>query len=341
MRLAWAGARVRAVRVSAVRVVVVVAPVVLLASGCHVPGTGGSGGASGSGPITIGVIPGIDNAPLRVALQDGLFQQHGLNVTVRTYQTLSAETQALTGGQIQIAAGDYTSFIYDLATGGVKLQLIADGYDATSNSVAILTMPGSGITGPQQLQGQSVATSVQVVPEQSLQTLQAAPYNIETLAAEEVLQNDGVSPSSVAWKPVAPQDLIGELGSHQVKAILAGEPYILAAEEQLGAVEVVNASSGVTAGLPLSGYFSMASYAQANPAGVQAFQAALDQAQADCAQRGPVQAVLPSLTGMTAKEASLITLGTYPESVNTGQVQRVAQLMYDSGMITSLVSVNS
>ena len=76
---------------------------------------------------------------------------------------------------------------------------------------------------------------------------------MQTLAAEEVLQNDGVSPSSVNWTPMQEQDMIGALRSGQVKAILATEPYILQAEEQLGAVEVVNASSGVTSGLPMSG----------------------------------------------------------------------------------------
>jgi ABC-type nitrate/sulfonate/bicarbonate transport system substrate-binding protein len=103
---------------------------------------------------------------------------------------------------------------------------------------------------------------------------------------------------------------------------------------------VLNASTGVTYGLPMSGYFSLNSYAKANPSVVQAFQQALDQAQSDCAQRGPVQTVLPNLTGMTAQDAALVTLGTYPTSLNISQVQRVAVLMYDSGMIGSVVNVS-
>jgi NitT/TauT family transport system substrate-binding protein len=169
----------------------------------------------------------------------------------------------------------------------------------------------------------------------------AVPYSIQTLAAEEVLQNDGVSPSSVNWTQVQAADMIGALRSGQVKAILATEPYILEAEEQLGAVEVADASSGVTSGLPMSGYFSLASYAHANQPAVQAFQEALDQAQSDCAQRGPVQAVLPQLTAMSAGNAAQVTLGTYPTSLNIGQVQRVATLMYDSGMISNPVNVSA
>jgi NitT/TauT family transport system substrate-binding protein len=314
-------------------------PVAVLASGCHVPGTGASGPASGNGPITVAVVPGIDNAPLRVAVQDGLFRQQGLDVTVRDYPSLRAELQALTSGRVQVAAGDYTGFFSAQATGRASLRLIADGYDAAPDSVAILALPGSGITTLQQLPGQpgGVATP----PAQMTPNSPTVPYNIQTLAAEEVLQNEGVSPSSVTWTQMQATDMIGALRSGQVKAILATEPFILEAEEQLGAVEVADASSGVTSGLPLSGYFSLASYARANPSVVRAFQVAQDQAQSDCAQRGLVQAVLPQLTDMTAGDAAQVNLGTYPTSLNVGQVQRVATLMYDSGMISNPVNVST
>jgi NitT/TauT family transport system substrate-binding protein len=327
MRLARTG-----VRKSAWRIVPVVLSVGALLSSC----TGG-GGTGGGESLTVAVVPGIDNAPLGVAVQRGLFRQQGLDVTVRDYSSLSAELQALTNGQAQIAAGDYTGFLYEQADGRASLRFIADGYDAAPDSVEILTLPGSGITTPQQLQSQPVATpAAQVIPYSA-----AVPYDIQTLAAAEVLQNDGVSPSSVNWKQVEAKDMIAALGSGEVKAVLATEPYILQAEEQLGAVEVVNASSGVTSGLPLSGYFSLSSYVRAHPSAVRAFQGALDQAQADCAQRGTAQAVLPQLTGMNAGDAAQVTLGVYPASLNVGQVQRVATLMYDSGMISAPVSVSA
>jgi NitT/TauT family transport system substrate-binding protein len=337
MRLAWTRVHVGALRLSALRLAPVAVSVAVLATGCHFLGTGGSGTVSGNGAaITVAAIPGIDNAPLSVAVKEGLFKQYGLNVTVKDYQSLSAELKDLKGGQVQIAAGDYTSFFYAQSVEGASLRLIADGYDAASKSVAILTLPHSSITTPQKLAGAPVATpQPQVVPFSA-----TVPYNIQTLAAEEVLQNDGVSPSSVNWTRMEPQDMIGALRSRQVSAILVSEPYILEAEKQLGAVEVVDATSGVTSGLPISGYFSLGSYAHANPSAVQAFQQALGQAQAECAQRGPVQSALANL-GSTADDAALVTLGTYPTSLNVGQVQRLATLMYDSGMITSQVSVNS
>ena len=172
MRLAQAGARLTALRVAPAFLLVA-----LLVSGCNFLGIGSSGGVSGSGPITVAVVPGIDNAPLQVAVTEGLFRQNGLNVVVKDYPSIGAEYRALTSGQAQVAAGDYTDFFYMQSSGGAKLRLIADGYDAVSNSMAILTLPNSGITTPQQLQG--LPGGVAAAPAQLVQAGKAVPFNIQ------------------------------------------------------------------------------------------------------------------------------------------------------------------
>ena len=66
-----------------------------------------------------------------IAAKDGLFRDHGLDVTVKTYNSLQPEVQALKNGSVDIAAGDYADFFYEDATGKASLHLVADGYDAT------------------------------------------------------------------------------------------------------------------------------------------------------------------------------------------------------------------
>jgi NitT/TauT family transport system substrate-binding protein len=164
---------------------------------------------------------------------------------------------------------------------------------------------------------------------------------METLATESVLGSDGVTPTGVTWKPVPAQNLIGELRSGQVSAILATEPYIIEAESQVGAVEVIDSCSGVTANLPLAGYFSLSAYARAHRAQLQQFRAALASAQADAANLSPLQAMLPHFTGMSTQDATLATLGSFPTSLGVGQIQRVADLMYTSGVISHPLNVRS
>ncbi len=335
-------------RTAGLRIILVSVSAALLVSGCRVPGTSSEAGAAGSQTVTVAVVGdgskgplSVADAPLSVAAADGLFKQHGLNVVVKTYGTTAEVAQALSSGDAQIAAGDYTGFLYRQDTGALKLHLIADGYDAAPNMMEVLTLPNSKITTPQQLAGATVATPEPAVtyPVNSSVNNSDLPYNIETLATETVLQDDGVSPSSVTWKPTPLAQMVGDLKSGKVQAILVPEPYVFEAESQLGAQEVLDSSSGAAAGLPLSGYFSLAKYASANPSAVQSFRTALLQAQANSGMRAPVQAVLPSATGMTAQDAALVTLGAYPTSLSVGQVQRVAQLMFDAGMIGNTLNV--
>ena len=317
---------------------------VLFATGCHVPGTGASSGqaagqAQGGGQqITVAVVPGFENAPLQVGVKDGLFTKHGLNVTVQTYQTLQQAYGALASGQAEVVSGDYSGLLYMQAhSRRAQLRLIADGYDATPGLMEVLTLPGSSVRVPQDLQGKTVATP----PRELAPFSTDAPYNIETLATESTLQSDGVSPSSVVWDAMPAGSMISALRDHTVSAIVATEPYILQAETQLGAIELLDACSGVTAGLPLSGYFTTASFAGGHTAALQAFRAALDEAKASAAQPGTVQSVLRTLPEMSSREASLVTIGQYPTFLSVGQVQRVADLMYGTGMINTILSVKN
>jgi len=308
--------------------------VTLLAAGCT--SASGSSAADGGPSITVAVIPGTDTAPVMIAARDGVFRDHGLNVTVKTYRSLQSEVQALKNGSVDIAAGDYADFLYEDAVGKASLHLVADGYDATPNVMEVLSRPGSGITTPQKLAHKVVAT-----PEPQLITSGTGlPYSTETLATESVLNSDGITPTDVTWRPMPEQNMIKALSSGQVDAILATEPTIIQAESQLGAVEVMDSCSGPTAGLPLSGYFSLAAYAGAHNAQLRQFRAALASAQANASSDGSLQATLPHLTGMSPQDASLVTIGSYPTSLSVGQVQRVADLMLDSGMISTSLNVN-
>jgi NitT/TauT family transport system substrate-binding protein len=313
------------------------ASLLLLATGCHVLGIP-SGQAAGNQQIMVAVVPGFANAPLQMAVRDGLFTRHGVNVTVQTYGTLQQAYAALASGQAEVISGDYAGLLYMQAHAPhTRLRLITDGYDAAPGLMEVLTLPGSAVAAPQNLEGKVVATPLPELAPFSAD----APYNTETLATEAVLQSDGVSPSSVQWKAMAPGSMIGALRNRTVSAIVTTEPYILQAETELGAVELFDACTGTTASLPLSGYFTTAGFAGGHAAALQGFQAALNEAKSSTAQLGTVQSVLQTLPGMSAREAALVTIGQYPTFLSVGQVQRVADLMYGTGMISTTISVKS
>lgn len=307
----------------------------LAMAGCHVPG--GSGQASSGGQITVATVPSDESAPLQVGVAHGLFGQHGVTVTVRKYPTIQKAYAALTSGQAQVISGDYADLLYKATSSAHPLRLLADGYDATSGVLEVLTLKGSHIIEPQQLQNKHVGTP----PAGLIRFSPSTPYNSETLATDAVLQGDGVSPSSIHWVPTPLSNVIGALRSHTVDAVVVPEPYIVQAESGFGARELLDSFSGVAANLPISGYFTTASYANAHAGTLRSFQAALAQAQSSSAQRGVIQPMIRGLPGMDAQYAALVTLGQYPTFTSAGQVQRVANLMFTSGVVRNTISVSS
>jgi NitT/TauT family transport system substrate-binding protein len=304
-----------------------------------VPGTSSSAAApTGSGTITVAATAGAGDAPLYIAIKNGLFRQQGLNVRVLPESSFRSEVSDLDSGRAQIAFGDYADMFYAQQQAQKKHQLniIAEGYDAAPNVMEILTMPGTaanpGISTPAALSGKTVGTpEPQEIPRTTIKN--KAPDSLETAAAWSVLSADNVAPTSITWDAMPTNQLVGALKSGRVNAILVTEPTIFTAESQAGAVPVLDAGTGTTANLPLDGYFSTAAYAAANATNVDAFQYALQKAQAEAAQSAPVQAILTSSAGLPGQTAALVTLGTYPTELQVADLKRVATLMFEFSML--------
>src|SRR5512146_3400563 len=84
------------------------------------------GGADGLTHIDVGVLPIIDDAPVFIALQRGLFRAQGLDVTPVILDSGEASTQELLSGKLQFAFSNYVTTIL-AASEGAELRIVADG----------------------------------------------------------------------------------------------------------------------------------------------------------------------------------------------------------------------
>jgi NitT/TauT family transport system substrate-binding protein len=285
--------------------------------------------------LTVAAVPGVTDAPLYLAQQQGLFSKAGLKVTIQPFSTASAELRALSNGSVQVATTDYADFFY-AASLDPNLELLADGYDGAPNVMELLTLPSSNITSPQQLAKKTIGT-----PEpQEIAYDPSVPYSMETLATQSVLLDDGVEPTQVNWTAMPAQNLIGALKNHRVDAILVTEPYIYEAQSALGATEVVDALSGGTASLPLDGYFTSKSASRADTGALRTFRTVLEQAQAEAGTGQTLRSVISKYAHVTITTADMVTLGTYPALPNVNGIQQVADLMFSFNMISQELSVD-
>jgi len=302
--------------------------------------------------VKVAETPGVGDAPLFIAFQQGLFRKAGLQVRITNYGSTKKELSALRAGQVDVAFGDYADMFYAQSQSQsqvkanqaqrLNLVILAGGYDAVANTMEVLALPESHIVTARDLKGKTVGTApAQVMPS----NVPGQPYSLDTVATQSVLQNDNVSPSSITWKPLppqGPQGLIASLADHQVDAILVTEPTIFEAESQLGAVPVLDSCTGATSNLPLDGYFSTRAFASAHSSKLTAFRNVLYRAQALANnQSQPVRTTLEGSEGMSVQDASLLTIGQYPTTVSVNDLQRVIQLMFFFNAIPSQPSVKA
>jgi NitT/TauT family transport system substrate-binding protein len=311
-----------------------------LAAGCG--GSGSGNRPTGTTTIRVAAVDGVDTAPLFIAIKDGAFARAGLNIDIKPYSSVGEELDALSSGDVDIAAGDYVDFFKKVSRESKPyLSIIADGYDASSGVMEVLSLPTSGISTPQDLLHKTIGTTLG----QGYPASDKLPYNLDTLATDSVLESDGYTPGQLGeihWQAYSTgTDLIDALKDGKVSAILVEEPYIYDAESQLGAVPIIDSCSGATADLPLSGYFSTMAFQHNSPSAVRTFVRVLHAAQKSAALPGPVRIQLNSEPGMSMQAASLVTLGTYPSTLNAASVQRVANLMFDFDLLHPAISVSS
>lgn len=116
-------------------------------------------GAADLTTVTLGTAPDIDNIGALWAVKSGAFERAGLNVKLQTLNSGGAVVPALIGGSIDIGKSNVFSLISAHLKGlPLRLQAIADVYDAKHPNAAFVVAKGSPIRGPRDLAGKTLAS---------------------------------------------------------------------------------------------------------------------------------------------------------------------------------------
>jgi NitT/TauT family transport system substrate-binding protein len=279
--------------------------------------------ATGSSPamtsIVVGALPVIDTAGLQVALKEGFFTQAGLNVTVKSVTQSTIAIPDLLHGSIDvIGGGNYVSFFEAEAHGTFPVEILAPAADCTADTYGVVAMPSSGVTKPADLAGKTIAVNL--------------TQNVQTLTTSAVLTADGVNASSLHYVQIPFPDMSAALQANRVDAISAVEPFLSAALAAGGKL-VTSTCTGAMADFPLSGYLTTKSWTQQHGAAARAFQQAVEKGNAYAdAHPSVVRSLLPTYTSITAKAAASMPLGSFPGTLTTAPMQRIATLMRGGGL---------
>ncbi|GIH90213.1 ABC transporter substrate-binding protein [Planobispora siamensis] len=277
--------------------------------------------------LTVGALPIPDAASLYIANKRGFFKEEGLTVTIETVQGGAQAQQSLMGGSLDATQTNYVSTFLAVSAGN-KLKIISDMYQATPNSFNLMVPKGSDIKTPADLKGKKVAVN--------------SKKNIGTLAVTSVLKAHGLAETDVEFLEFPFPEMAGKLQQGVVDAAWMTEPHLTAVQKNIGATKLADTMTGPTADFPIAGVVVTEDFASKNPKTVAAFQRAIAKAQEiAAADRKAVEEILPTYTKIDAATAAVITLGTFPTSLDETRLQRVADLMLEQGYLKSAISAKT
>ncbi|MEV4109882.1 ABC transporter substrate-binding protein [Nonomuraea sp. NPDC049695] len=279
--------------------------------------------------LLIGQYPGADSAPLFIAMERGFFKEEGLNVRQEPIQAPQQVLGKLSNGTMDIVLGSYATILTIQEAGTEKFTYIADAYQGATGAFGVMVRKDSPVKQVSDLKGKKIGVNALA----GLGTLTMSPH----------FKLAGLDPKTdVKYVEVPTTNWLSALDKGDVDAVWMTDPYVSQARKQLGATMLLDTMSGPTEGLPITGWAATEKWVRQNPKTLAAFQRAMAKAQKIAAtDRSAVTKVLPTYTKIPAETAATINLGAYPTSLSAQRIQRVADLMYEAGMLKQKVNAAS
>jgi NitT/TauT family transport system substrate-binding protein len=278
--------------------------------------TGGSPGPAGARNVVVAAVPATGAAGLYIAQSRDLFGKYGLHVTIESSVSAADVLPGLVHGSVQVSLGQWTSALAAQAH-GVRLHVVAAGNEGGPRLEELVTSAGSRITRPAQLRGKLIAVNALAGLSQAL--------------TDSVLASAGVTGSQVRWTVIPFPDMAAALAARRVDAAFMIQPY-LAGQKPGTVTELADIDSGAIRSFPITGYVTTAAWAQHNPGTLAAFTKALREGQqAAASDPAAVAQAVARYAGINIPHG--IPLGGFPQSVSVSDLERVARLMQEFGLL--------
>ena len=292
-------------------------------------GGNSGGGALEQTDIKVGVLPVVDVAPLHLAVEKGYFEDEGLNIEIVTQPSGPASIQALLGGDVDIAFASYPAPIVAQSKGVADFKIVAEALAAKPGHITLVATPSSPIKTPADVAGKTIAIT--------------APQSFTDLAPMAVLESQNIDFSGIDWRPMPFPDMIAAMQNGSVAGAVLVEPWVAIAQQQLGATVILDAASGPTAEMPMSGYTALGGdgFAGKAPNAAAAFQRALAKAQEEAADRSVIEPILVEAVNIDPAIAPLMTISTFSTTLDPERVQRVSDLLSHFNVMETEVDVST
>jgi NitT/TauT family transport system substrate-binding protein len=296
-----------------------------------------SGGAAGEGGgggelthIEVGVVPVVDVAPLYLGIDQGFFEDEGLDVEPVPAQGGAAIIPAVVNGDQQIGFSNIVSLLI-AQTENVPVQVISQGVQATddaeNDTAAIGVTADSDIREPADLEGKTIAVN----------TLR----NISPLTITAALDAEGVDTSTLHFVEVPLPDMVGQLDAGDVDAAGLVEPFVTIGKNA-GDRMVIYDRVATEPEMTIATYFTSEQYLESDPDVVEGFVAAMNRS-LTYATDHPDEArqAIAEYTEIEPDVLEQVVLPLWQEDLNLDSIEHTAELMVDQGIVEDQPDVDA
>jgi len=280
----------------------------------------------GTSPLLIGVRTANDHVPFYIADRQGLYREHGLDVTVRLVASNTEIIEALQRGDFQVGAVPVTTAIAAIAQGS-PLHIVAM---TGRGGDGLLVRKEDGLTDLASLRGKRIAT---------------IRASILDVLLRQALQGAGLDPERDVELVYMGKlgDMIAALQTGQVDATSNTEPFLTDAERQ-GWGHILTYYTASWPDHPCCVVVAQDRFARRNPKALRSILSvhcqAVDWANAHINETAQIivdylQAYTPDLVA-DSLDTSRMRVDYHLEP---GEIERMAQLMAEQGMIEQVPAI--
>ena len=311
----------------ALSVVALGAAAVLALSGCTDSGAAPTSAPTedaGSGelrPVRVAALPIAETGALWAAMEEGIFEDHGIEVEVVPAQGGAQAIPALLSGDIQFAIGQpFGPFRADLQNLGVVIigdyaDSLEDGKDVN----AVVSLADSGITDPADLAGKRVAVN----------SLGAAG----DVTIMKAVEDAGGDPTTIEFVEVAFPDAQAQLEAGNIDAAWVPDPFMSNVVNDGGNI-VVHPYQATIPGLSVHTTITTQELMDSDPELVADFAAAMTEALDWAADNeDAVRAAISTNMEIPEEAAAGITLPTFTSELEVSDLEELAALAVEFGVL--------
>ncbi len=265
-------------------------------------------------PITVGILPLAGLAPLYYGVEQGYFEEEGLDVTMEIGGGGAEMTPAVLGDDYQFAIGEYISLM-QARESDVPIQVVANltnGADQPDQGInALLVTADSGIDGIEDLVGRTVGVN--------------GLGGVDDVAVQALVDENGVDATGVEFTEVPFEDMNAAVAAGEVDVAAAPEPFVTLGEQD-GLVNLLDPYYEALPSLPLGLVFGSEEWLADNPDLAEAFVRALERSIAAASDEEAMREAIVANTDMEAELVDAIALDRWDAEVDRDNLQALADL---------------